>query len=54
MMDTIEIDMPPELQRWIDQRIADGRFVDAEDYLRHLVRRDLERDERGPRGAEAC
>jgi Arc/MetJ-type ribon-helix-helix transcriptional regulator len=40
------------LQRWIEQQIADGRFVDADDYLRHLVRRDLERAERGAASAQ--
>jgi Arc/MetJ-type ribon-helix-helix transcriptional regulator len=42
----LTIDMPPALRRWIEPQVADGRFVDADDYLRHLVRRDLARAER--------
>ncbi|MBB4857342.1 antitoxin ParD1/3/4 [Novosphingobium chloroacetimidivorans] len=32
--------MPPELQRWLEVRLAQGRYADAGDYLRDLVRRD--------------
>lgn len=32
--------LPPALQAWVDFRIAEGRYVDAADYLRELVRRD--------------
>lgn len=45
MMTQFSIDMPPALQRWMESRIAEGRFVDAADYLRDLVRRDQERTE---------
>jgi len=42
----IDIDVPAGLKGWIDQQIATGRFEDADDYIRHLVRRDLEQAER--------
>lgn len=32
--------LPPDLESWIATRVADGRFFDAGDYLRELVRRD--------------
>jgi antitoxin ParD1/3/4 len=32
--------LPPDLKNWIAQRVADGAFFDADDYLRALVRKD--------------
>lgn len=32
--------MPPNLQSWIESRLAGGDYADAGDYLRELVRRD--------------
>lgn len=34
--------MPPGLMAWVDAQVAQGRYADAGDYLRDLVRRDLE------------
>ena len=36
----VNITLPPELQQWIESRISDGAYVDAEDYVRDLLRRD--------------
>jgi antitoxin ParD1/3/4 len=35
--------LPPDLEKWIETRVAEGRYFDAGDYLRDLVRRDQER-----------
>ena len=32
--------LPPDLESWIEKRVAEGRYFDAGDYLRELVRRD--------------
>lgn len=32
--------LPPDLENWIETRVAEGRFFDAGDYLRDLVRKD--------------
>lgn len=32
--------LPPDLEHWIETRVAEGRFFDASDYLRELIRRD--------------
>lgn len=32
--------LPPDLEQWIETRIAEGQFFDAGDYLRDLIRRD--------------
>jgi antitoxin ParD1/3/4 len=44
-MANLNISMPPELEQWVDSRIAQGRYADAADYLRDLVRRDQEQAE---------
>lgn len=41
-MSEISVAFPNTLRSWIEQQIAHGRFVDAADYLRDLVRRDQE------------
>ena len=35
-------DFPRDLQQWIGRRIADGAYANEADYLRDLVRRDLQ------------
>ena len=34
--------LSPDLARQVESRIAEGEFADADDYLRELVRRDLD------------
>ncbi|MBS0504350.1 MAG: type II toxin-antitoxin system ParD family antitoxin [Proteobacteria bacterium] len=41
-MNELSIALPKTLRSWIDQQVQFGRFVDASDYLRDLVRRDQE------------
>ncbi len=41
-MTDMSISMPPALKSWVDAQIAQGRYADAGDYLRDLVRRDQE------------
>ena len=41
-MSFLNLDVPPALQRWVDAQIAEGRYADASDYLRDLIRRDQE------------
>ena len=42
-MGEMSFNFPPELRRWIEVRIAEGRYADASDYLADLVRRDQDR-----------
>jgi antitoxin ParD1/3/4 len=44
-MTQLMISMPPALQSWVEAQIAAGRYTDAADYLRDLVRRDRESSE---------
>lgn len=39
-MTDITIAMPPALEAWVQARLAEGRYADAADYVRDLVRRD--------------
>ena len=32
--------LPPDLENWIENRVARGDYVDAEDFIRDLVRRE--------------
>ena len=41
-MTDLSFSLPPDLARRIESRIAEGEFADAGDYLRELVRRDLD------------
>jgi antitoxin ParD1/3/4 len=41
-MTDLSFSLPSLLQSWIDQRVAEGRYNDAGEYLRDLIRRDQE------------
>ena len=41
-MTDMSFTMPPDLKTWIDAQVALGHYADAGEYLRDLVRRDLE------------
>lgn len=41
-MSELSISMPPALEQWVYARLAQGRYADAADYVRDLVRRDQE------------
>ncbi len=43
-MAQLNVSIPPALKRWIDHRVAEGRYSSASDYVRDLVRRDQESD----------
>lgn len=39
-MSQLNVTMPPALRKWIEFRVAEGRYANASDYVRDLVRRD--------------
>lgn len=41
-MTNLTIAMPAALRQWIDARVAEGRYANAADYVRDLIRRDLD------------
>jgi hypothetical protein len=40
-MDNLLLDVTPDLQKMFDLRLAQGRHVDAAEYVRDLIRRDM-------------
>ena len=41
-MTAMTVELPEEMQVRVDARLADGNYVDSGDYLRDLIRRDLD------------
>jgi antitoxin ParD1/3/4 len=41
-MSKIDIQLPPMLDEWVSEQTRTGRYTDAGDYLRDLIRRDKE------------
>ena len=37
-MATLNISVPNEMREWIDAQVKSGRYVNASDYLRDLIR----------------
>lgn len=42
-MATMNISLPDQMKDWVEAQTADGRYANASDYVRDLVRRDQER-----------
>lgn len=42
-MATMNISLPDQMKQWVEEQAADGRYANASDYVRDLVRRDQER-----------
>jgi antitoxin ParD1/3/4 len=42
-MATMNVSLPDPMKDWVESRSNDGRFSNASDYIRHLIRRDQER-----------
>lgn len=39
-MATLNVSLPDEMRFWIDQQVASGKFANASDYIRDLIRRN--------------
>lgn len=42
-MATMNISLPDKMKQWVEEQVATGRYANASDYVRDLVRRDEER-----------
>lgn len=40
-MATLNISLPNEMSQWIDSQVSSGRYANASDYIRDLIRNDL-------------
>ncbi len=45
-MSTMNVSLPEEMKRWVEQQARSGRFGNSSDYVRDLIRRDQERQAR--------
>ncbi len=43
-MATMNVSLPDPMKDWIEGRLKDGRFSNTSDYVRHLIRKDQERE----------
>lgn len=39
-MATLNVSLPDEMRRWIDEQVKTGKYANASDYIRDLVRRN--------------
>ena len=44
-MATMNVSLPEPMKTWIESRLQDGSFSNTSDYVRHLIRRDQEREQ---------
>jgi antitoxin ParD1/3/4 len=45
-MAQMNVSIPDKLKGWAEQRVAEGRYSSTSDYIRDLVRRDQEQEEK--------
>ena len=45
-MATMNISLPDQMKSWVESRAETGRYSNASDYVRDLIRRDQQRAER--------
>ena len=45
-MATMNVSLPDAMKTWVEQRAETGRYSNASDYVRDLIRRDQERAEK--------
>jgi len=42
-MATMNVSLPAPMKKWVEGQTCDGRYSNASDYIRDLIRRDQER-----------
>ncbi len=42
-MATMNVSLPDHMKDWVETRLKDAQFSNTSDYVRHLIRRDQER-----------
>lgn len=43
-MATMSVSLPDKMKHWVERQAETGRFSNASDYVRDLIRRDQERE----------
>lgn len=44
-MATMNVSLPDQMKEWVEDQTTDGRYSNASDYVRDLIRKDRERRE---------
>ena len=44
-MATMNVSLPSPMKKWVEGQTQDGRYSNASDYVRDLIRRDQEREQ---------
>ena len=44
-MATMNVSLPGPMKKWVEGQTEDGRYSNASDYVRDLIRRDQEREQ---------
>ena len=44
-MATMNVSLPEPMKAWVERQVRSGRYGNASDYVRELIRRDQERKE---------
>ncbi len=44
-MATMNVSLPSPMKEWVEGKTAEGRYSNASDYVRDLIRRDQEREQ---------
>ena len=44
-MATMNVSLPDQMKQWVEDQTTDGRYANASDYVRDLIRKDRERRE---------
>jgi antitoxin ParD1/3/4 len=42
-MATMNVSLPDEMKEWVEQQAAGGKYANASDYVRDLIRQDIKR-----------
>ena len=43
-MATMNVSLPDAMREWVDESVNSGRYANASDYVRDLIRRDRDRE----------
>jgi antitoxin ParD1/3/4 len=43
-MATMNVSLPQEMKDWVEAQVATGRFANASDFVRDLIRDDMDRE----------
>ncbi len=44
-MATMNVSLPDQMKDWVESRLENASFSNTSDYVRHLIRRDQEREQ---------